>query len=606
MITKDLSGIVFNQNLEPQDDDTGLGYWSLPDNSWVYQEFRLPFDYVRGSDEEEQEVPDFSGIQILVNISAGLAKYAACDYKLQVNEFGLGWLTLAEGTAIGAPADGVVWMNIFFPDAIPITESQSGAKLRLGISGRTLVPDLPPVVDNRPLLDIPVDYDGSAIIIDNRRIEVGGLIPDEPYAFMDQGVPVFVVYNSKEDQTYYSYQQGIDRWYVSIPNPLDGYDGRAFAANGTTPLTLLANQFSFCFRILGMVADEGIDFLGNRYRSLVLQNKVANLSVEENLKFWLSRPYPSKFAVESLYFDISQNDNIGVIDKILVDPITPGVYFNIYYSNDGDPVERESDWEFKLWTHVPAIFQATGREIHNLPQPIAARYIKLEFSHLQGRYYAPGASQAPTKYKKHPKWILDYFLAKMVYDQINQSDTSIDVVFDALDLAYNYYLDDLRQNAITDLGAIVTFLQDRGDFSDQVDPDTLAKINLSMTPFREHPALRGDDNSVLASQVIAAISGSTDYPVETLAASIPPEDSLTSISNKQSLLEKNYPVMFFYLTSRHRYREVEALLERDRAYFVGIRELVLLRENHLEASDNQQYIEANTDLLSVEQNDFLK
>jgi hypothetical protein len=78
------------------------------------------------------------------------------------------------------------------------------------------------------------------------------------------------------------------------------------------------------------------------------------------------------------------------------------------------------------------------------------------------------------------------------------------------------------------------------------------------------------------------------------------------VLNRESIIvEQNFPVMFFYLTCRHAYRVVQASLESDRAYFVGIRELAFLRDNYLSEFDTSLYIEGNSDLLNVERNDFV-
>src|SRR6202035_2702344 len=89
-------------------------------------------------------------------------------------------------------------------------------------------------------------------------------------------------------------------------------------------------------------------------------------------------------------------ENSVVVDSVLIDPITSGVAFNIYYSNDltgsnlkeGEEPTIE-DWEKKLWTHVPQTYVTSGKTTYALPEPITAKFIKLEFSHLQAKPYTP-------------------------------------------------------------------------------------------------------------------------------------------------------------------------------------------------------------------------
>jgi hypothetical protein len=137
--------------------------------------------------------------------------------------------------------------------------------------------------------------------------------------------------------------------------------------------------------------------------------------------------------VESLYFNTTLPDGTGrVIDKVLVDPETPGVYFTVYYSNEDGVPTTEDEWENKLWTRVPET-SALSRESHVLPEPIVAKFVKVEFTHLQARSYSPGDFARPTSYKKHPKWVLDYFLARLDADKARQKITGgrVAVIYDA-------------------------------------------------------------------------------------------------------------------------------------------------------------------------------
>lgn len=453
-------------------------------------------------------------------------------------------VSLASGIAIGAPSDGDVWMNAFFDRPVSITDDILESKFTLRFTS-----------------------------------VVGGVE---------------------------------DIWY-SEPNPYE-FQGVITSTDGTTAITDGGDQIALCFRVLALVADSGTDFLGNSYRAAVMTADPSNVTTSGGNPdaFWLSKPNPSKFAVESLYFDISVGGRPTRIDKVYVDPLTPGVYMNVYYSSEGNPGTTEEEWDNKLWLHAPKTIRLTERQVHALPEPVSAKYIKLEFTYLQARYYAPGVFQQPTTYKKFPKWVLDYFLAVTITERVDNFVAGrVNVVYDALDLAYNYYLDDLRQHAVdpsVTINDVVTvtssWLENRTDASDRVDPETLSRINLTMQPYRDYLVRQADANTLLGSFVRATTDAYVDQPVERDFTSRPLLDQVSTMNRDSVVFQEQYPVMFFYLTARHGYRINEALFENDRAYFVGIRELAFHRNNYLVHSDSALYDAGLTDEYA-DINDFI-
>lgn len=407
---------------------------------------------------------------------------------------------------------------------------------------------------------------------------------------------------------------GLSAWWYTTPNPLALKNGRALV--GTTPI---ANA-SFNFRILASVADQGVDFLGNPYRSVVTKSSAENVSTldsELTDRYWLSKPNPSKFAVECLYFDVRDSDEQAtVVDDVLVDPITPGAYFNVYYTSEGDIGASVSDWEAKLWDRVPRSFRMTRREHHALPEPVIAKYLCIEFCHLQAQSYSPGPFVRPMIYKKHPKWVLDYFLLEAELSKTEEDPfiaVNVQVTYDAIDLAYVYYLDDLKQTALypgdnlRQTDSLQDFFLDRSDTSDLVDQATLDQIDLVLKPFQNHPGINTKLDSLLGNHATALAQGTgiSTYPVENLTVATRADNSVTSSTDKGAVLvEQGYPVMFFYVRCRHVYRLVEASFEFDKAYFVGVREIAFTRQHYTVAHDNDVYIESTGDETNVLVNDF--
>lgn len=408
---------------------------------------------------------------------------------------------------------------------------------------------------------------------------------------------------------------GSDHVYYSAPNPLAPL--RAYTnAGGSSPVLDDSREVSLLFRLLGSVADTGMDFLGNLYRSAAIHASVNDIATNID-GYWLSKPNPSRFAVENLYFDVRDIDLPAVIDRILLDPVTPGVFFHVYYSTeDVDPSGfTTDDWDDLLWTRVPHTFQATRRETHALPQPITANFVKIEFSHLQARPYAQGDTEVPIEYRKHPKWVLDYFLLRAERDNVSDDPfvaRNVAVTFDALDLAYNYYLDDLRQEPDapvllgTDGDTVKDFLTQRNDVSDYLDIETYSRIRTTFSQFSEHPALFAKLDYLPSLYTVAqAYSDLYVYPAERDLPSMTFNSRVVSQVNRDPVFyEQSFPVMFFFVRCRHQYRKVVAPLTHGRAYFVGVREVRFDREQYTSEVDTPAYIERLDDTANTSRDDF--
>jgi hypothetical protein len=744
------SGVVIDQNQPPQSD---VAYQTLS-NSWFYQTFQLPLNYERGTNEGELYYPDLSGFQLFVSITPGDASIASLQWTIDQYIGNSGWSNLATGTTVGSHADGEqVWYDVLFSKTIPVN--------------------------------------GSMITGPNSTLRFG---------FISEA--------------------GVTAAWYSQPNPLNLYG----AYNSSmSALTASGNTFSFCFRILGLVADTGVDFLGNSYRSIALQNSPTNTDTtgifDDGAGYWLSDPCPSQFGVKSIYFDVrpvaeipifgamnlignpsfeydaigaspawwtisgtfstagvqngwsasgaqslrltttipantsygieysdiiinpnencyfissvnvleapttheisliiswyngatlistSQStftgsgiytfpdtiftppvgttnatvqfsivnnnssseafdmyvdgfmlinapefipyfdgDSIGyewieqkgnspsvqvlnaqvanepvVIDAIYLDPLTPSVGFNVYFSNDdsnntpgGLAPTSETGWERKLWTHVPKTYTTSVAQQYYLPFPIVAKYVMIEFSALQARSYNPGNFSLPVKYKKYPKWVADFFINQMQLPTFIASQ--VNVSYDALDFAYNYYLDDINEAPASpglatpdDISTINSFFSSLNDASDQVDPTTLAQINLVMNTFTNPPGALANSNTLLGNVVQQSNStNAINYPVEGNPASPNVDYSFVSSLNRQQVVyEQSMPIMYFYLVSRHHYREQTATFDNNRAYFAGIKALAFMRNNYSTMKDGTQYIETGGDFVNAALNDWV-
>jgi hypothetical protein len=802
-ITQEYSGVAISQNVAPGANDKVV----FTSETEFYQEFLLPQDYTRGENADEQIIPPLTGFHLLVKVEPGTENQIGFDWTIDHYIIGSGWTTLpsGSGTVLGAPASGEkVWVEAIAANPIEIPSSLVESRFRIGVTSHIPV--------QTPLVNQPIDYDASTRTLswDGYILQNFTVTPGVRQKANLRNQLGYVYQEGVGDQVYFTEAICPTSIWYSSPNPLENSHVSALNASDT------ALPYSFLFRILGLVADSGTDFLGNEYRSAVQIYEAKNTDTVDGAdedKIWMSKPNPSRFAVESIYYDIRKkmpetygavnliknpngesggdfwfdhtagtpattstawkaqgsqsirmngttasgtnyvgfayqgndatdwmrvkggkkysvsaqynivtlpasatnhyvlvryadvtgsylsedtliiptattsqgvksvslagftapgaayyatviisvqtgtagqlfdfmldqvlfaesdtlpsyfdgnsvgynwegapnlsasvpvpsptiDDSPMVVDKVLIDPITPGVFFHVYYSDEGVAGESEAEWENKLWTRVNGTFQANKRETHALPYPITAKFIKIEFSHLQARSYNPGDQPRPTAYKKHPRWVLEYFMARTNSKNALEArlmNKRVGVVFDGYDLGFNYYLDDINQEPDQPAeialrsDALDSFLRD-DNFADRIDPDTMSRINLAFEPYKSHISTWFGRNS-LGDVLNATIDGITNYPVEENYGG----DTRGSFRNPEVAYENDVPAMFFFVTCRHKYRESLASFSHNRAYFVGIRQISFSRENYTERFDTDHYIEPAGDLLNIERNDF--
>lgn len=311
-------------------------------------------------------------------------------------------------------------------------------------------------------------------------------------------------------------------------------------------------------------------------------------------------------------FDAGPGENTVVIDSVLLDPLTPNIAFSVYYSEDGSASDEttETEWENKLWVRVPKTFIANQRQTYAFPEPITAKFVKIEYSYLQAQSYNPGQNQLPTTYKKFPKWVADFFIAQMQTPQFIAN--TVGVNYDALDFAYNYYLDDLGQTPASPVAAPSEVVSTLTQFfnseleTNKVDATTLAKINLVMQTYTQPPGSLASSSTLLGSKVRQIALSTTNYPVEQQSNLSGVNLSEVSSLNRDNIVfEQGLPVMYFYLTCRHSYKELTATFNNNRAYFAGVKEVAFIRNDYTTTYDGELYIETGGDDINTELNDFV-
>lgn len=398
-------------------------------------------------------------------------------------------------------------------------------------------------------------------------------------------------------------------FYGVSPNPLS--IGQAYD-DTFSPFVFTADPDStgsFCFRILATIADSGTDFLGNAYRSVAVTANAENVSpiVSGSPSFWLSTPNPSSFGVEAIYFDLRDAGSPVVIDRVTLDPFTPNINFTVYYSSDPTgPGTDTASWDNLLWTPIYEQYQATRKNTYAFPNPISAKWIKLEFTNLQARSYDPGNFQIPTTFRKYPKWVLDYFLLRFAAQDVDLASSSLNVTYDLLDLAFSYYQGDVSQDP--DIPALsvdasgnvaLQFLQT--STADQIDPTTLSLISAAFQPYLSQPALQGPALSLLGQA--AAVNAAASYSVEVPNLARADTTVVSNLQREPLLIEKGFPAMFFMVPCRHAYRISQSLFEKHVAYFAGVNTVAFHRDIYTGRLDQTQYNEILGDDVNIQIDD---
>ena len=417
-----------------------------------------------------------------------------------------------------------------------------------------------------------------------------------------------------------------------------------FTDSVPVPLTVLANEWTltlsspahiidlympndssanYNFRLLAAIADNGTDFLGNEYRSCVIQTDAENISTTGGLNpvtgsgtsfYWMSNPAPSPYAVSSLYFNVATGTDPTVIDGILIDPATPGMDCNIYWTNDttnDSDQMTEEDWEGKLWTRVPQIITCNARREFVLPSSIYAKYVKLEFVNPQARPYQAGQWQTPILYKKFPQWVTNYF-----YNQWSlpiQTTQVVGIQSDMLSLAYIPSTDNLIQTPVTPIATpdqIVAPTPAYFDSAQPLNPDsnTLSQIPPMTNPYISPMGGLPNLNSSLGQKSYGLFNqqGFNAIPV-VVEGTYNYANSLATVSTsfRESVwLQQTEPDMYFYLTSRHAYAVAWATFDNDMAYFCGVNELAFIRHIYTTPDDTPIYLESNGDGYNALFSDF--
>lgn len=366
----------------------------------------------------------------------------------------------------------------------------------------------------------------------------------------------------------------------------------------------LAGDPSRCLtmRVWADVADSGRDVLGNEYRYGTHYDDADRL-LDEDSPGWMSAPQPSPEAVEALYFDVRDTSDqvvkLSVVDVIKIAPRTPGVRMHVYYNKDGlkgRAPETRDEWDRLVWTPVNEVYTLRKENAIELPSPIKAAFIKLEFTALRPMPFKVPAFPEPrsVEYQRHPTWVEEQFTNAQVREVVEDWFVSnaktvqwqmLRTLRDPI-LEFQYkqreFMASLARGDVISAKAINAGIVDPASRS-FVDPATASKIRLGMDrSFGSlQTTLRTDDllgravvnrydprNSALASESTFRNQRRTTPYTSSVGGRI--TESFSQLANTP---------MWFNRRCRHIYRTDRGKFNR-KAYYVGIKSVEFSRNDY--------------------------
>ncbi len=383
-------------------------------------------------------------------------------------------------------------------------------------------------------------------------------------------------------------------------------------------------------RMWADVGDSGRDILGNKYRYATRLLDSASRVLDPASPGWMSAPRPSPEAVESLYFDVRQQQGTGqnehaVIDCIRVAPRTHGVRMHIYYSKDnlhGEAPKLTDHWDQMVWTPVNEVYTLRRDEVIQLPNTIKASYIKLEFTNLRPMPFAvsPFPELPPVEYKRYPTWVENLFenskVRNAVEDWFVQNETPVQrrILKEIADPIREF---EYKQRELFTALSNGVFDDPRILGSGVVDPGTLAFIDPvtnSKIKFTSNTSFRGSllaairDDSLLGKAVRSRATTVEPFMREERPAPAAQRSAFVSTLGDRvthSFSEIAETPMWFNRRCRHFYRTDKARFNR-KAYYVGIRDVEFRRNDFTVEFDDTIIDDELYDDRFVELNSFLR
>ena len=365
------------------------------------------------------------------------------------------------------------------------------------------------------------------------------------------------------------------------------------------------------------VSFQSVDVLGNYYRTSLNVYSIENRFKTKKNKYWKSQINPDKFAVEALYFDVSQNGQSVAIDEIFIDPLTPGCVTHFYYSED----DSLTDWDNKLWNPIPRHY-VLAKESYQLPNTIYAKYIKIEFSKLAAIPYNFPTTQEKIQYRLFPSWVEQ--IAKDFASGGNAPTSDANAFAEVSNTFINSGIVTPESDRLTPerSKSILDFIREnvRSTVLDEYqvwkNPERETQRGSQISEVNFYP--NAVDNLYHNSLLQTVTSRVSNSKFDTLLASVDPNSwktenyilpkPLVNVSSKNNRNpieeEKNWPDMWFMKKCRHAYKIVESPRSGKIGYYVGIKDIKFYKRDKTKTFDDRNYIITLNDESFIEKNEF--
>jgi isopentenyldiphosphate isomerase len=372
--------------------------------------------------------------------------------------------------------------------------------------------------------------------------------------------------------------------------------------------------------ISDFVASTGVDSLGNSYRTTAKEYSLENLFNNKKVRFWKSQVNPTRFAVEAIYFDISNEGAASLIDEIYLDPLTPGCLVHIYYTDD----ESTTDWDNKLWTPTNRHYTLAKGYI-KLPQTISAKYIKIEFTNLSVTPYDFSDTKNKVQYRLYPTWVenqLNQFGSLNTNDPLTTPESfsstdpsfinlgivkpGVDKLTPEIPVSIIDYIDsnikstvldeyqvwknpDLASNDSPILDKVINFYPN--------EQANLYQNNIINTT--------SDQNLSIAFNYLNSSSDPVNWTSENPILQKTLFNLSTRTDRSSIVEEKTWPDMWFTKKCRHGYKVIESPRSDKVGYYAGIKDVKFYKRDQTLAFDDFNYVISLSDDSTSEINNLV-
>jgi len=372
------------------------------------------------------------------------------------------------------------------------------------------------------------------------------------------------------------------------------------------------------------VPNSGVDILGNAYVTEAKTYDSSKAFDENENTYWQSQVNPSRFAVESLYFDVRTGSDPSFIDELYLDPLTPECLMHVYYSNDDT---NSDNLDNKLWTPVPRHY-LLKRGNFKLVETIYAKYIKLEFTKLAVTPYNSLSLpiQLDVTYRTFPSWVEGYIYSNpsgaindplqdpSIYNRVSFNASSLGLIGPKMDKLKDEtpksiidFVQTNRKSSVLSEYQVWKNPETEKSTTPILDNEIILYPNLSSNLYQQNllntvkPKLV--DNKYRYS---ITVEDSVNWIPENPIVAKPLITVSTKSDRTRIVEEKNWPDMWFMRKCRHAYKVIKSPRSANIGYYVAIREVKFYKKDKTARSDAFNYRESLVDDSTIQTNTFFE